>query len=145
MNDQVPQKRIVIVDDDPDFLEYTRIVLHSAGYQVDVATGAADGLALIRSIVPDLIISDVMLSYSVEEGIGLAHDITHDPVLAHIPLCVVTSIARTLDSVGFDEKTVRAIRCFLTKPVSPDELLARIGGYLSEERRQVHGSRDAGS
>jgi len=48
MNDQVPQKRIVIVDDDPDFLEYTRIVLRSAGYQVDVATGAAEGLALIR-------------------------------------------------------------------------------------------------
>jgi len=85
-----------------------------------------------------------MLSYSVEEGIGLAHKITHDPDLAHIPLCVITSIARTLDSVGFDEETVRAIRCFLTKPVSPDELLARVRGYLSE-RRQVHGSRDSGS
>jgi len=143
MNDQVPHKRIVIVDDDPDFLEYTRIVLRSAGYQVDTATSAAEGLALIRSVVPDLIIIDVMMSYSVEEGIGLAHEITHDPALAHIPLCVVTSIARTLDSVGFDEETVRAIRCFLTKPVSPDELLARISNYLSE-RRQVHGNRDAG-
>ena len=134
MNDQVPQKRIVIVDDDPDFLEYTRIVLRSAGYQVDVATGAAEGLALIRLVVPDLIISDVMMSYSVEEGIGMAREITHDPALAHIPLCVITSIARTLDSVGFDEETVRAIKCFLTKPVSPGELLARVRGYLSERR-----------
>ena len=134
MNDQVPQQRIVIVDDDPDFLEYTRIVLRSAGYQVDVATGAAEGLALIRLVVPDLIISDVMMSYSVEEGIGMAREITHDPALAHIPLCVITSIARTLDSVGFDEETVRAIKCFLTKPVSPGELLARVRGYLSERR-----------
>ena len=66
MNDQAPQKRIVIVDDDPDFLEYMRIVLRSVGYRVDTATGAAEGLALIRSVLPDLIISDVMMSYSVE-------------------------------------------------------------------------------
>jgi two-component system OmpR family response regulator len=140
MDDQMPQARIVIVDDDPDFLEYTRIVLRSAGYQVDTATGAAEGLALIRSVAPDLIISDVMMSYSVEEGISLAHEITHDPALADIPLCVVTSIARTLDSVGFDEKTVRAIQCFLTKPVSPEELLTRIGFYLAE-RRKANGNR----
>ena len=134
MSDQAPQKRIVIVDDDPDFLEYMRIVLRSAGYQVDTATSAAEGLALIRSVTPDLIITDVMMSYSVEEGIALAREITHDPALAGIPLCVVTSIARTRDSVGFDEETVRAIKCFITKPVSPEELLTRIGCYLSEGR-----------
>jgi len=49
-------QRIVIVDDDPDFLEYTRIVLYSAGCQVDTAISAAEGLALIRSIHPDLAI-----------------------------------------------------------------------------------------
>jgi CheY-like chemotaxis protein len=134
MNNQVPQKRIVIVDDDPDFLEYARIVLRSAGYQVDMATSAAEGLALIRSVTPDLIIIDVMMSYTVEEGIGLAHEITHDPALADIPLFVITSIARTLDSLEFDEETARAIRCFLTKPVLPDELLTRIGSHLSEGR-----------
>jgi adenylate cyclase len=135
MNDQAPQKRIVIVDDDPDFLEYMRIVLRSAGYQVDTATGAAEGLALIRSVRPDLIISDVMMSYSVEEGISLAREIKRDPALVDVPFCVVTSIARTLDSVGFDEETVRAIDCFWTKPVPPEELLARIGHYLSEGRK----------
>ena len=111
MIDQAPQKRIVIVDDDPDFLEYMRIVLRSAGYRVDTATGAAEGLALIRSVLPDLIISDVMMSYSVEEGISLAREIKRDPALVDVPFCVVTSIARTLDSVGFDEETVRAIDC----------------------------------
>ena len=132
MTEQVPQKRIVIVDDDPDFLEYTRIVLRSAGYRVDTAVNAADGLALIRSVAPDLIITDVMMSYSVEEGISLAHEITHDPALVNTPLFVVTSIARSLDSVGFDEETTRAIKCFLTKPVSPDELLTRIGYYIDK-------------
>ena len=132
-------RRIVIVDDDPDFLEYTRIVLRSAGYRVDTATGAAEGLALIRSVLPDLIISDVMMSYSVEEGISLAREIKRDPALVDVPFCVVTSIARTLDSVGFDEETVRAIKCFLTKPVSPEELLAKVSRYLSE-RRKLNGN-----
>ena len=132
-------QRIVIVDDDPDFLEYTRIVLRSAGYEVHTATSAAEGLALIRAVTPDVIISDVMMSYSVEEGISLVREITRDPVLADIPLCVITSIARTLDLVGFDEETVRAIKCFFTKPVSPAELLAKVGRYLSE-RRKLNGN-----
>jgi CheY-like chemotaxis protein len=135
MSDQAPQKRIVIVDDDPDFLEYMRIVLRSVGYRVDTATGAVEGLALIRSVLPDLIISDVMMSYSVEEGISLAREIKRDPALVDVPFCVVTSIARTLASVGFDEETVRAIDCFWTKPVPPEELLARIGHYLSKGRK----------
>ena len=124
-------KRIVVVDDDPDFLEYIRIVLRSAGYNVDTAASAAEGLSLIHSAVPDLIISDLMMSYTLE-GIELAHEITHDPTLANVPLLVVTSIARTMDAVGFDEETAQAIRFFFTKPVSPDELLARIGSCLSE-------------
>jgi CheY-like chemotaxis protein len=129
----VSEKRIVIVDDDPDFLEFARIVLSSAGYQVDTAMSADEGLTLIRFAVPDLIITDVMMSYTLE-GIELAHEITHDPVLANVPLLVVTSIARTVDSVGFDEETEQAVKGFLTKPISPDELLTRIGCFLSEGR-----------
>ena len=141
MDSREPRKRIVIIDDDPDFLEYTRIVLRSAGDQVDTAASAADGLARIRSAPPDLIISDVMMSYSVEEGISLAYEITHDPVLAGVPLFVITSIAHSLDSVGFDEETAQAIQCFLTKPVSPDELLTRIGYYLSDTSEKWKGGR----
>jgi len=71
----------VVVDDDLGFLEYTRIVLHAAGYQVDTATSATEGLALIRSVHPDLVIIDVMMSYSVQEGINLVCQITRDPVM----------------------------------------------------------------
>jgi len=120
----------VIVDDDPDFLECARIVLRSAGYQVDVATSAAEGLALIRAVAPDLIITDVMMSYSME-GVDLAREIVRDPNLAHIPLFVVTSIARTLDLAGFDRETAQAVKEFFTKPVSPGDLLTRTGHYLS--------------
>ena len=129
VGEQVSQKRIVVIDDDRDFLEYTQIILRSAGYRVETAISASEGLALIRSILPDLIIVDVMMSYTLE-GIELARDITQDPALAHIPLLVVTSIARTMEAVGFDETTARAIKGFLTKPVLPNELLAQVSSFL---------------
>ncbi|NLE44012.1 MAG: response regulator [Chloroflexi bacterium] len=131
MSDHSPSKRILIVDDDPDFLEYTRIVLTSAGYLVDTATSAAEAMTLVHSSDPDLIIIDVMMSYSLE-GIGLARELKCDPELVKIPLLVVTSIARNLDAIDFDEGTRRAIEGFFTKPVSPYELLTTIGGYLAE-------------
>ena len=126
---QVSQKRVVVIDDDRDFLEYTQIILHSAGYWVETAISASEGLALVRSTLPDLIIIDVMMSFALE-GIELARDITQDPALAHIPVLVVTSIARTMDAVGFDETTARAIKGFLTKPVLPDELLTQVSSFL---------------
>jgi CheY-like chemotaxis protein len=106
-------------------------VLRSAGYQVDTATSAAEGLALIRAVLPDLIITDVMMSYSME-GVDLTCEVARDSDLAHIPLFVVTSIARTLDLAGFDRETAQAVKEFFTKPVSPGDLLTRVGCYLSD-------------
>ena len=131
MSDENPRKRILIVDDDPDFLEYIRIVLHSAGYHVCTATSASDALSLSHSTTPDLIIIDVMMSYSLE-GIGLAREFKHDPDLAGVPLLVVTSIARSIESVGFDDETLNAIEGFLVKPVSPSELLTVIATHILE-------------
>jgi len=71
----------------------------------------------------------VMMSYTLE-GIELAREITQDSALTHIPVLVVTSIARTMDEVGFDETTARAIKGFLPKPVLPDELLTHVSSFL---------------
>ena len=88
--------KIVIIDDDPDFIEYTRIVLESASYQVLTATNAADGLALVRESVPDLIITDVMMSYTLE-GTSVTREIRSNPELSETPVLVITAIARRPD------------------------------------------------
>ena len=75
-------KRIVVIDDDPDFNEYTRIILESAAYDILTATNAADGLALVRRTKPDLVITDVMMSYSLE-GISVTRAIRNDPTINH--------------------------------------------------------------
>jgi CheY-like chemotaxis protein len=125
-------KRIVLIDDDVDFVEYARIVLESASYEVLTATDAADGLQLVRSSSPDLIITDVMMSYSLE-GVSIARAIRADPTLSQLPVVVITAIARTHDAELFSEGARPASDGFLTKPVLPERLLSVVRDCLSSE------------
>jgi CheY-like chemotaxis protein len=124
------QKQIVVIDDDPDFVEYTRIVLEAASYDILTATNAADGLALARSKQPDLVITDVMMSYSLE-GTSVTSAIRNNPTLNHIPVLVITAIARTPTEDLFPPDAQPAPEGFLTKPVTPDALLAAVERCLS--------------
>lgn len=124
--------RIVVIDDDRDFLEYTRIVLESASYTVLTAMDAQEGLALIRESHPDLIITDVMMSYSLE-GVSVTRAIREDPDLCQIPVIVVTAIARTPDASLFPDGARPASDGFLTKPVPPDTLLSAVLNCLSSD------------
>ena len=55
--------KVLVVDDDPDFVEYTRIVLESQGYQVRTASTVDQALELMRQERPDVALLDVMMSY----------------------------------------------------------------------------------
>ena len=125
-------RRIVVIDDDPDFIEYARIVLEAASYDVLAATDAADGLALIRNSAPDLVITDVMMSYTLE-GVSVTSEIRADPDLCRLPVIVITAIARTPDADLFPQGARPASDGFLTKPVRPDVLLAAVRNCLSSE------------
>jgi CheY-like chemotaxis protein len=124
------RKRIVVVDDDRDFLEYARIVLESASYEVLTAMDAADGLALIRESAPDLIITDVMMSYTLE-GASVTREIRADPALSGIPVIVITAIVRSAGADLFPEDARPASDGFLTKPVPPDTLLSAVHHCLN--------------
>ena len=122
----------MVIDDDPDFIEYTRIVLESAAYQVLAATNAADGMTLVRENAPDLIITDVMMSYTLE-GTNVTREIRSDPELCETPVLVITAIARRPDADLFPDGTQPAPEGFLTKPVSPGELLAAVERCMTSD------------
>ncbi|MBL7199083.1 MAG: response regulator [Anaerolineae bacterium] len=126
------RKRIVLIDDDPDFAEYARIVLESASHELLTAPDAASGLDLIRETTPDLIITDVMMSYTLE-GVGVTEQIRADAELAKIPVLVISAIARTPDADIFPESARPASDGFLTKPVLPETLLAAVNNCLSSD------------
>jgi twitching motility two-component system response regulator PilH len=126
------QQTIVIIDDDPDFIEYARIVLESAAYSVLTATNAADGLALVRESRPDLIVTDLMMSYTLE-GASVTREIRADPELCQTPVLVITAIARRPDADLFPEGAQPAPEGFLTKPVTPGDLLASVDRCLTSD------------
>jgi len=120
---------ILIVDDDPDFCEITRTVLEGAGYQVRTAANGDQALASMREQAPDLVILDVMMS-SVLDGLDLSDRMQADARLKKIPIIMVSSIASSQYAGMFPTDAYVAIDAWISKPVAPTILLARVGELL---------------
>jgi len=122
--------RIVIVDDDPDFREFVHIVLETHGYEVHEADNAMEGLALMHTVAPDLVLLDAMMSYELA-GVGMIRSVRADPQLAHTPLILISAVLSEDEDrfLPADERAM--VDRFLSKPISPDELLAEVAGVLN--------------
>jgi len=119
--------KILIIDDDADFVEANRIVLEAEGYDVDFAYDGDEGLAKLQKIKPDILILDVMMK-SNSEGFSLAQKMSNDPVLKTIPILMISSVQRKT-GFHFDYRTDAdyiPVDNFLEKPVSPEQLIAAV-------------------
>jgi len=123
------QKRILLIDDDPDFSLAHRLVLESAGYIVDEAADGEEGLAKMQANKPDLILMDVMMT-SPLEGYYTTQQISDDPGLSRIPILMVSAIASTQYAQAFPTDQYLDIREFISKPIEPKKLLAKVKRYL---------------
>jgi len=123
------QKRILLIDDDPDFRLAHRLVLESAGYIVDEAADGEEGLAKMQANKPDLILMDVMMT-SPLEGYYTTQQISDDPELSRIPILMVSAIASTQYAQAFPTDQYLDIREFISKPIEPKKLLAKVKRYL---------------
>ena len=121
--------KILIVDDDPDFVEATRIVLEGAGYDTVSAANGDESLKVVRAEKPDLIILDVIMS-SILDGLNVSQQLQDDPEHKDIPIIMVTSIANTDYAALFPTDEYVHINTFLTKPVLPDRLLREVDRLL---------------
>jgi two-component system OmpR family response regulator len=118
-------KRILIVDDDPELRELLRGYLGGNGFAVEVA---ADGAAMrqrIAAAAPDLVILDLMLPG--EDGLTLCRELRAAPATAALPILMLTARGEDTDRIvglemGADD--------YLPKPFNPRELLARIRSIL---------------
>jgi len=121
---------ILIVDDDPDFCEITRTVLEREGYQVRTAANGDQALAGMRSDPPDLVILDVMMS-SVLDGLDVSDRMLADARLKKIPIIMVSSIASSEYAGMFPTDAYVAIDAWVSKPVAPQTLLAKVGELIA--------------
>ena len=121
---------ILIIDDDPDFVNATRIVLEKEGYKVERAAGGKEGFQVARKSSPDLVILDVMMD-SVLDGVSVSRKMNEDDATRDIPIVMVTSIANTDYADLFPTDEYIHIDAFLSKPIDPEKLIKKIRRILS--------------
>jgi Lrp/AsnC family transcriptional regulator, regulator for asnA, asnC and gidA len=121
--------RVLVVDDDPDFCEITRVALESAGYDVASATSGREALTRARMQKPDVVIMDVMME-SVLDGLGAAHELRADRLLHDVPVLMVTSIPISEQAAMFPTDESLPADAFLTKPVDPSRLVEEVRRVL---------------
>jgi len=121
--------KILVVDDDPDFVEATRMVLESAGYDVISAADGDEGLRKVRDEQPDLVILDVIMK-TVLDGLYVSQQMADHPEQHDIPILMVTSIANSDYAALFPTDEYVHINDFVSKPISPDDLLRRVRALL---------------
>jgi len=124
---------ILIIDDDPDFLETEGIVLESAGYHVEMAGTPEKGLEKVQSTKPALVILDVMMPDGYE-GFDVARTIRETMNLRELPIILLTNLhARKKVAYKFaPDDTYLPVDVFLDKPVPPDELVATVKELLGD-------------
>jgi len=117
--------KILIVDDDPDFVEATRMVLESEGYEVVSAADSDEGLRKAKDETPDLVILDVIMK-TVLDGLYMSQEMASDPEQQDTPILMVTSIANSDYAALFPTDEYVHLDGFVTKPIRPKELLERV-------------------
>jgi CheY-like chemotaxis protein len=121
--------KIIITDDDPDFVNATRIVLEKNNHQVITAESGDLGYQRARQEKPDLVILDVIMD-TVLDGVSTSQRMHDDPELSNIPIIMVTSIANTDYAELFPTDEYIHINAFLSKPISADQLMRQVNKYL---------------
>lgn len=127
------KKNILVVDDDVQFVDTTKTLLESTGYEVSFAYQAKKGVELAKSDKPDLILLDVMFAGPPgPDGFEISREIHQNPLLKDIPVIVISGVNKAMDlpwSFEPDEHWL-PVKAFIEKPVKPDQLLAEIEKVL---------------
>lgn len=121
--------KVLVVDDDPDFVKVTSKVLEKAGHLVTSASNGAKALKAMRQDPPDLVLLDVMMSY-ILDGLDLSREMAADPQLKEIPVIMITSLTGVKGSGMFPTDEYVPVDEWLAKPVEPALLLARVDKAL---------------
>ena len=126
------QKKLLIIDDDPDFVEGIKSILDAANYSVDVAYNPKTGLQALQSKTYDLLLLDIMMGRGAE-GIMIARKLRKDPILRDMPVLIITGIREQMAFL-FPGEPVHprfvAVDELVEKPVEPTMLLEKVSTLI---------------
>ncbi len=123
-------ERILVVDDDPDILQFVRLNLELDGFEVDLAGGGKQALEQAAATPPDLMLLDIMMPEI--DGLTVLRRLRNDPSTSSIPVIVLTARSLAEDRVkgldlGADD--------YITKPFDLEELIARVRTVLRRSQQ----------
>jgi Lrp/AsnC family transcriptional regulator for asnA, asnC and gidA len=121
--------QVLVVDDDPDFVEVVRLALVHEGFKVRSAKSGAEALALMRVDKPDLVILDIMMQ-GILDGIRTGRDMRGDGDLQEVPILMVSSIAGSEFARLLPEEGSLPADNLLLKPIDPSQLAAEVKRLL---------------
>ncbi|MEL6557715.1 MAG: tetratricopeptide repeat protein [Bacteroidota bacterium] len=128
-NKQIRDSIALIVEDNPDLRFHMSSLLQHA-FSVEVAENGKRGIEIAKKIVPDIIITDLMMPEM--DGIELSEEIRKDEKTSHIPIIMLTAKSdRETKLAGLET----GADDFLTKPFDNDELSTRVNNLINQRKR----------
>ena len=124
---------VLLIDDDADFVEATKLLLEANDYEVSTAKNGQEGFRKVKKEAPNLIILDMMMTYKTE-GAETAKAITADAATKDIPIIMITG-ARKEHSFPFELKPNQPglpVKAIFEKPVNPEKLLKAVASYIEQ-------------
>jgi CheY-like chemotaxis protein len=127
--------KIMIVDDDLDYINVVKTILEKEQYIVVSARDKTEGMEKIKAEKPDLAILDVMMD-AWQDGFEMSRQLKKDPDLKNMPVLMLTAVEKRT-GIGFKstagDPTWLPVDVFLEKPVEPDVLLSEVKKLLSSK------------
>lgn len=118
---------IAVIDDDPDILEASTLILEANGYEVVTANNPTTGYEVVNERSPDLIILDVMMDEA-DDGFFLAQRFKKEN--SRIPILMYTSISKTI-GLQFGANELVPVDDFVEKPISSEELIQKVKNLIN--------------
>jgi two-component system alkaline phosphatase synthesis response regulator PhoP len=125
------QKRILVVDDEPDFASIVQTNLESEGFIVEVAYDGVQGLAKVNENPPDLVVLDVMMPE--KDGYKMAKEMKKNADTEEIPIIMLTAVGDHVTSTRYSHADGMSMEAddYLPKPASAEQILEAVNRLLA--------------
>ncbi len=124
------KKRILVVDDEPDFAAIVQGNLEKEGFLVDIAYNGVEGIEKVKANPPDAIVLDVMMPE--KDGYQMCAELKHDDKYCDIPIVLLTAVASHVSSTRYSHSDGMSTEAddYLPKPASASDITESIKGLL---------------
>jgi two-component system response regulator VicR len=127
--DNTTVRHIVCIEDEPEMIELIQLILNRRGFEVFGASGGKEGLKMVREILPDLVLLDLMMPDM--DGWEVYQQMKSEESTRNIPVIVVTAKAQNIDKVlGLH---IAKVDDYIAKPFGPQELIDSIEKILGQK------------